>query len=66
VRWIKLGIRSAAVKYHWLVGSLLRNVDDQPRRVYGGRLVPAEDLYRARAAGLALLCRWADEARDLA
>jgi hypothetical protein len=65
-RWIRLGIRAAAVKYHWLVGSLLRDVSDGPRKVYGGRLVPAEELYHARATGLALLCRWADEARALA
>lgn len=86
-RWVRLGMRAAAAKYHWLVGSLLPDPDadtgggssggdnrdsdndggdDDQRQVYGGRMVPAEDLYATRAAGLGLLCRWADEARALA
>jgi hypothetical protein len=64
-RWVALGIRAAAAKYHWLVERLLRDPDAEAQ-VYGGRIVPADDLYAARAAGLALLCRWADEARALA
>jgi len=64
-RWVALGIRSAAVKYHWLIERLLRH-PDAPAVVYGGRSVEPDDLYAARAAGLRLLCRWADEARALA
>jgi hypothetical protein len=64
-RWVALGIRSAAVKYHWLIERLLRD-PDAPAVVYGGRTVPVDDLYAARATGLGLLCRWADEARALA
>jgi hypothetical protein len=64
-RWVALGIRSAAAKYHWLVERLLRDPDGDAV-VYGGRTVAPDDLYAARAGGLALLCRWADEARTLA
>jgi hypothetical protein len=64
-RWVALGIRSAAAKYHWLIERLLRDPDAQAV-VYGGRSVAPDDLYAARAAGLRLLCRWADEARALA
>jgi hypothetical protein len=64
-RWVALGIRAAAGKYHWLVERLLRDPDGEAF-VYGGRRVAADDLYAARAGGLTLLCRWADEARVLA
>jgi hypothetical protein len=65
-RWARLGIRAAAVKYHWLVDGLLAEPDRAERMVYGGRSVAADDLYHVRATGLALLCRWADEADALA
>jgi hypothetical protein len=65
-RWVQLGIRAAAVKYHWLAERLLVDVDDDTRVVYGGRVAAADDVYAARAAGLRVLCRWAAEARRLA
>ena len=65
-RWVRLGIRAAAVKYHWLVDGLLTDPDREHRLVYGGRIVDADDLYHARAVALALLTRWADEADTLA
>jgi hypothetical protein len=64
-RWIRLGIRAAAVKYHWLAERLLVDVDLDTRVAYGGRVVPADELYAARAAGLRVLCRWAEEALSL-
>ena len=65
-RWVRLGIRAAAVKYHWLVAPLLRDADRDEARAYGGVEVDIEALYDARATGLRLLCRWADEAESLA
>jgi hypothetical protein len=64
-RWVRLGIRAAAAKYHWLFRRLVVS-PEAPAIVYGGREVDVEDLYAARAAGLALLVGWADEARRLA
>lgn len=63
-RWVQLGIRSAAVKYRWLVQRLLE-VPDIDAVAYGDRRVARDDLYAARAAGLALLGQWAQEALDL-
>ncbi len=63
-RWVRLGIRSSAAKYRWLVHRLLE-VPDIAAIAYGGRPVPRDDLYAARAAGLELLGRWAQEALDL-
>lgn len=65
VRWVQLGIRASAAKYHWLFKRLVTD-PDAPAVVYGGREVTSDDLYAARAAGLALLLRWIDEAFDLA
>jgi hypothetical protein len=65
-RWIRLGIRAAGVKYHWLIDVLLRDPGDGPARAYGGRHVDRDELYAARAAGLRLVCRWAEEAEALA
>jgi hypothetical protein len=65
-RWIRLGMRAAAVKYHWLVDRLLVDIDEDTRVVYGGRVADADEVYAARAAGLRVLCRWAREARALA
>jgi hypothetical protein len=65
-RWVRLGIRAGAAKYHWLASRLLEDPDDSTRVIYGGRHAPADDVYAARAAGLRVLCRWADEAFVLA
>ena len=65
-RWLRLGIRSPAAKYHWLGARLLVDAGRPRRIVYGGREVDADEFYAARAAGVALLCRWADEALALA
>jgi hypothetical protein len=65
-RWVRLGIRAAGVTYHWLIGGLLADPGDGPARAYGGRHVDRDELFAARAAGLALVCRWADEAEALA
>jgi hypothetical protein len=65
-RWIRLGIRAPAAKYHWLAARLLADPDTDPRVAYGGRVAPADELFAARAAGLRVLCRWADEAVSLA
>lgn len=65
-RWVRLGIRAPAAKYHWLAARLLVDPQLTRRMVYGGREVDADHFYAARAAALALLCRWADEAFELA
>lgn len=66
-RWVRLAIRAAGVKYHWLVGGLLRDAGgDVGATAYAGRHVVRDELYAARAGGLRLLCRWADEAEALA
>lgn len=65
-RWIRLGIRSAGVKYHWLIGLLLRDAGDGDGAQAYGRHVDRDQLYEARAAGLELLTRWQDEAEALA
>lgn len=62
-----LGMRASAVKYHWLAPLLLERADDEVHVAYGGRAtVDPLRRYRDRAAGLELLCDWADEARALA
>lgn len=62
-----LGMRAAAVKYHWLAPLMLERADDEVQFAYGGRgTVDPHLRYAERAAGLALLCDWADEARALA
>jgi hypothetical protein len=65
-RWIRLGIRAPAAKYHWLAARLLVEPEADTRVVYGGRAVPADEMFAARAAGLRVLCKWAAEALDLA
>jgi hypothetical protein len=65
-RWIRLGVRTPAAKYHWLAERLLRDAAEPERVVYGGRVADADEVYAARAAGLRVLCRWADEAFALA
>lgn len=59
---VRLGLRAAAVKYHWLAARLLADPDAPVRYVYGGRAVDADDYYAARAAGLRVLCHWAEDA----
>ena len=65
-RWIRLGIRAAGVKYHWLIGLLLRDAADGDGALAYGRHVDRDQLYAARAAGLRLVTRWQDEADALA
>src|SRR5690606_1309111 len=65
-RWVRLGIRAAGVKYHWLIGLLLRDAADGDGAQAYGRHVDRDQLYEARAAGLALVSRWQDEAEALA
>jgi hypothetical protein len=65
-RWVRLGMRAASAKYHWMVDRLLEGDQGATRAVYGGRTVPAGEFYAARAGALAVLCRWADEAFALA
>jgi hypothetical protein len=65
-RWIRLGIRAAGVKYHWLIGLLLRDAADGEGALAYGRHVDRDQLYDARAAGLRLVTRWQDEAEALA
>ena len=43
-RWIRLGLRAAAVKYHWLVGALLRDADRDDAVAYGGVAVDPDAL----------------------
>jgi len=65
-RWIRLGIRAAGVKYHWLIGLLLRDAADGDGAMAYGRHVDRDQLYEARAAGLRLVTQWQDEADALA
>jgi hypothetical protein len=65
-RLVRLAICASAVKYHWLGPLSVRSAPGE-QRDYGG--APTRDpveKFRQRALGLAHLCRWADEARDLA
>ena len=62
-----LGMRASAVKYHWLAPLMLAQADREEHPDYGGvGTVDPRVRYAERAAGLALLCDWADEARALA
>ena len=62
-----LGMRASAVKYHWLAPLMLAQADREEHPDYGGvGTVDPHVRYAERAAGLALLCDWADEARSLA
>lgn len=62
-----LGIRASAVKYDWLMPWCLQAALDDRHRAYGsGEAVDPDVRYEARAAGLAICARWADEAIHLA
>jgi len=62
-----LGMRASAVKYHWLAPLMLGQADREEHFDYGGvGTVDPHVRYAERAAGLEMLCDWADEARTLA
>jgi len=64
---VRLGIRASAVKYDWLTAYCLEHASADEHPAYGhGTTVDAHARYAARAAGLALCVRWADEAAGLA
>ena len=66
-RLVRLGICASAVKYDWLTVHCLEHAAAAEQPDYGGgRAVDASARYAARAAGLALCARWADEALELA
>lgn len=66
-RLVALGIRAPAVKYHWLAPWMLERASNDEHVAYGGAdTVDADARYAARAAGLRLCARWADEALELA
>lgn len=60
---VGLGLRAAAVKYDWLVVLLLEEAGRDGHLGYGrAETVDSDARYAARAAGLRLCARWADEA----
>lgn len=60
---VGLGLRAAAVKYDWLVVLLLEEAGREGHLGYGrAETVDSDARYAARAAGLRLCARWADEA----
>jgi hypothetical protein len=62
-RLVLRGIHACAVKYDWLVPYCLEQAGAAEHLDYGRRgAVDADARYAARAAGLALCARWADEA----
>jgi hypothetical protein len=61
-RAVRRGLAACAVKYHWLAPRMLAGAHAPRFEAYGGREVSGDELYAARAAGLRLVCRWADEA----
>jgi thiamine kinase-like enzyme len=65
-RLVRLGICASAVKYDWLTVHCLEQAGADEQLDYGhGSTVEAAARYAARAAGLALCARWAQEAEDL-
>jgi hypothetical protein len=65
-RLVRLGICASAVKYDWLTAFCLEHGSDDGHLGYGrGANVDADARYAARAAGLALCGRWADESDEL-
>lgn len=65
-RLVRLGICASAVKYDWLTALTLEHAADAEHLDYGqGARVDADERYAARAAGLALCARWAQEAEQL-
>jgi hypothetical protein len=66
-RLVRLGICASAVKYDWLTVFCLEHASAAEHVDYGhGGTVDANARYAARAAGLALCARWAEEAEELA
>lgn len=66
-RLARIGICASGIKYDWLTAFCLEHGDSQAHLDYGRhRMVDADARYAARAAGLALCARWADEALRLA
>ncbi len=66
-RLVRLGICASAVKYDWLTAFCLEHAPADEHLDYGrGGTVDAGRRYAARAAGLALCARWAQEADELA
>jgi len=66
-RLVRLGICASAVKYDWLTAFCLEHARADEHLDYGrGATVDAGARYAARAAGLALCARWAQEAEELA
>jgi hypothetical protein len=65
-RVVRLGICGSAVKYDWLTALSLERAETEEHVDYGhaGTVDPSAR-YAARAAGLALCARWADEAARL-
>lgn len=62
-RLVALGMRASAVKYDWLAPWMLERAGAETHMGYGGAApVDADARYAARAAGLRLLARWAQEA----
>ena len=66
-RVVRLGICASAVKYDWLTAYCLTHAGADAHLGYGlGSTVDPDIRYAARAAGLGLCARWADEAEALA
>ncbi len=66
-RLVRLGICASAVKYDWLTAYCLLHAGADEHRGYGQEATVDPGVrYAARAAGLALCARWADEAEELA
>jgi len=66
-RVVRLGICASAVKYDWLTAFCLQHARAHEHLDYGrDKAVDAGERYAARAAGLGLCARWAQEAEELA
>ena len=66
-RLVRLGMHASAVKYEWLGPLMVQKASDAEHVGYGGsRAVDSGPLYAERAATLAFLVSWAEEARELA
>jgi hypothetical protein len=61
-----LGMRAAAVKYHWLAPLGVRAADGELRSYGGGDDLDPAHRYRERAVVLERLCDWLDDADALA
>jgi Phosphotransferase enzyme family len=65
-RIVRLGVCASAVKYDWLTAFSLEQAGAEQLAYGRAERVDAQERYAARAAGLALCARWADEAEELA